>query len=100
MVTRFKLWFCFKGLLICISKNADSDKYVHCGYVVGFNSHEEFSLFDGSKGENVIIFGVDMSSSVHIDNKKKDMLIRSIGPTQESDDITLSAKAQYSINFS
>ena len=31
----------------------------------------EFSLSDGSVGKNVIIFGVDMSSSVHIDNKEK-----------------------------
>ena len=30
---------------------------------------------DGSVGENVIIFGVDMSSSVQINNNKKDILI-------------------------
>ena len=28
-----------------------------------------------SMGKNVIIFGADMSSSVHIDNKNKDILI-------------------------
>ena len=33
-------------------------------------------------GENVIIFGVDMSSSLHIDNKNKDILILVEGPTQ------------------
>ena len=33
-------------------------------------------------GENVIIFGVDMSSYVHVDNKKKDILILAEGPTQ------------------
>ena len=26
-------------------------------------------------GKNAIIFGTDMSSSVHIDNKKKDILV-------------------------
>ena len=31
------------------------------------------SLPDGSMGKNVIIFGVDMSSSVHIDNKEKNI---------------------------
>ena len=41
-----------------------------------------------------------MSSSVHINNKKKDILILGIGPTQLSDDTTLTAEAQYSINFS
>ena len=41
-----------------------------------------------------------MSSSVHIDNKKKDTLIVGIGPMQGLDDTTLSAEAQYSIDFS
>ena len=37
-------------------------------------------------GKNVIIFGADMSSSVHIDNRNKDILILSEGPTQGLDD--------------
>ena len=41
-----------------------------------------------------------MSSSVHIDNKKKDILIPGKGPAQEVDDTTLTAEAQYLINFS
>ena len=41
-----------------------------------------------------------MSSSVHIGNKNKDVLILGFGPTQALDDITLTAEAQYSINFS
>ena len=32
--------------------------------------------------QNVIIFGADMSSSAHVDNKKKDILILGVGPTQ------------------
>ena len=36
--------------------------------------------------KNVIIFGVDMSSSVHIDNKNKDILIVSEGPRQGLND--------------
>ena len=83
-----------------ITKNADPDKYVYTCYGIGFDSRSEFSLPDGSMGKNIIIFGVDMSSSVHIDNKKKDILILGIGPTQGLDDTTLTAKAQYSINFS
>ena len=31
--------------------------------------------------KNVIIFGADMSSSVHIDDKRKDALILGEGPT-------------------
>ena len=41
-----------------------------------------------------------MSSSVHIDNKNKDIFILGEGPTQGLDDTTLTAEAQYSINFS
>ena len=41
-----------------------------------------------------------MSSSVHIDNKIKDILFLGKGLTQELDDSTLTAEAQYSINLS
>ena len=46
-------------------------KYIFSGYGIGFDSHSEISLPDGCVGKNVIIFGVDMNSLVHIDNKKK-----------------------------
>ena len=42
---------------------------------------------------NVIIFGADMSSSLHVDNKNKDILILDINDT------TLTAEAKYSISF-
>ena len=52
------------------------------------------SLFtDGSKGKNVINFGADMCSSVHIDNKAKESLILGEGPTQGLDDSSLTARA-------
>ena len=50
-------------------------------------------------GKDVIIFGPDMSSSIHIDNKNKDILILDEVPTQGLDDITLTAGAKYLINF-
>ena len=37
------------------------------------------SIFNG---KNVINFGTDMSSSVHVDNKNKNILIIGQGPTQ------------------
>ena len=60
----------------------------------------EFSLPNGSVGKNVFILRIGMSSSVHIDNKKKDVLVLGKGPTQELDDTKLLAEAHYSINFS
>ena len=41
-----------------------------------------------------------MSSSVHIDNKTKDILIIGEGPTQGLDNTTLTAEAEYSIIYS
>ena len=54
-----------------LTKNADLNKYKYRGYSIGFDSRSKFSLPDGSMGKNVIIFGVDMSSSVLIDNKAR-----------------------------
>ena len=48
--------------------------------------------------QNVLIFGVDMSFSAHIDNKKKDILVLGIGPTQGLEH-TLTAEKMYSVNF-
>ena len=76
-----------------ITKNADPDKSVYTDYGTGFDSCSEFSLPDGSAGKNFIIFGVHMSSSVHVNNEKKFR-------TQELDDALLTAEAQYSFNFS
>ena len=41
-----------------------------------------FSFPTGGFGKNVIVFGADISSSVHIDNKKRDISIFGKGPTQ------------------
>ena len=83
-----------------LAKNADPDKYVYTGYGTGFDSRSVFLLPDSSMGKNAITFGADMSSSLHIDNKKKDILVLGFGPTQGLDDTSLTEEAQYSINFS
>ena len=79
--TNFTLGGCMFGG-VKLTKNADPDKYSYSGYGIGFNSRGEYSLPDGSVGKNNIIFVVDMSSSVHIDNRGKDILILGKGPTQ------------------
>ena len=74
--------------ILKLTKNADPDKYKCSGYGIGFNSRSEFLFIDGSFGKNVIIFWADINSSVHIDNKNKDILILGEGPIQELDDTT------------
>ena len=83
-----------------LTKTSDPDKYSYSGCGIGFDPRSEFSLPRGSIGENFIIFGVDMSSSVHIDNAGKAILVFRKGPTPGLDDTMLKAEAQYSINFS
>ena len=43
----------------------------------------------------MVTWVVDISSSVHTDNKGKDILIFVIRPTQGLDDTTLTTEAQY-----
>ena len=92
--TDFTLGNCLFGS-VKLTKNSDLDtdlgKYKYSGYSIGFDSRSEFPISDDTKGKNVVIFGVDMSSSVHVDNKGKDILILGEGPTQGLDDTTLTA---------
>ena len=64
-----------------MTKNIDIDKYKHSRCGTGFDRKGEF-WFGDEVARNVIIFGVDMSSSTKIDNRKKDFLILGKGPTQ------------------
>ena len=63
-----------------------------------FSFLKSFSFPGTGLGRNVIIFGVDMRSSIKIDNRKKDILILAKGPTQGLE-YTLTAEKMYSINF-
>ena len=65
-----------------MTKNADIEKYKYCGYGIGFNRRSSFSFPSGGFDQNVLIFGADMSTSIHVDNKKKDILVPGRGPTQ------------------
>ena len=85
---------------VSVTKNADNDidKYKYSGYGIGFDRHGKFSV-GNVFGKNCIIFGVDMRSSVHVDNNKKDILILGKGATQGLDSTTLTAEKLYKINF-
>ena len=83
---------------ITLTKNADIDKYEYSGYGIGFDRRSSF-LFPGDGfGQNVLIFGANMSSSTHVDNNKKDILVLRKGPTQRLEH-TLTAEKMHSINF-
>ena len=65
----------------------------YSGYDIGFGRKGFYSIGD-EICRNVIIFGGDMSSSQHIDNKKKQILILGKGPTQGLEH-TLTAEKLY-----
>ena len=58
-----------------LTKNLDIDKYKYSGYGIGFDSSGTFSDPSGGDGRNVVIFGADMSSSVHANNKTRIILV-------------------------
>ena len=80
-------------MLILIGKNIlDLVLVLHIDRPVSFS-------FPGiGLGRSVIIFGADMSSSLHVGNKKKYILISGKGPTQGLEH-TLTTEKMYSINF-
>ena len=65
-----------------LTKNADIEKYEYSGYTIGFDRRSSFSFPSSRFGQDVLIFGVDMSSFAHIDNTTKDILVLGKGPTQ------------------
>ena len=80
-----------------LTKHVGVDQYKYPGYGIGFGRKGSFSI-GNEVGRNVIIFGVDMGLSPHIDNKKKDILILGKGPT-EGLQHTRTAEKLYSIIF-
>ena len=75
-----------------LTKNADIDKYKYSRYGIGFDRRETFSFPTCGFECNVIFFGVELSSSVHVDNDKKDIPVLGEGPTQGLDGNTLTAE--------
>ena len=83
---------------VTLTKNADIEKYKYSGYGIRFDRRSGFSVPNGGFGQNILIFGADMSSSIHIDNKKKDILVLGRGPTQGLESY-LTVEKMYSVNF-
>ena len=82
-----------------ITKNTDIDKSRFSGYGIGFDSKGIFVFPNGECACIVILFGTDMSSFVHVDNTKKDILIFGEGATQGLDGTILTAEESIRINF-
>ena len=81
-----------------MTKNADIDKNKYSGNGTGFDRHGSFS-FNNGICRNVVIFGVNMSLSIHVDNKGKCILILGKDLTQGFGEHSLNAETFYLVNF-
>ena len=61
-------------------KNSDKENHVDRGYGIAVDGKGEWS-FGNDYAKNVVIFGVDNSSSPHTDNQKTEFLILDEGDT-------------------
>ena len=83
---------------VSLTKHIDIDQYKCSGYGVGFDRRGEFSFGNGY-GRNVIIFGADMSSSIHATNKTQNILFLGRAFAQGLANTTIYAEKLYSVNF-
>ena len=74
-----------------LTKHIDIDEYKNSRYDIGFDRKRNFSVGNGFC-RNCITFGAVMSSSVHVDNKKEDILILGEGHAPGSDGTILTAE--------
>ena len=58
---------------VSLTKHVDIDQCKYSGYGIGFDRRKQFSFGNGF-GRNVIIFEADMISSVHANNRTKNIL--------------------------
>ena len=82
-----------------IVKNSDKSKYVNSGYGIAFDGKENWNFGNDFAG-NVIIFGVDNSSSSHTDNRKNNFLVLREGATFDINGKFGASEKRFSINFS
>ena len=84
---------------VSLAKHVDIDPCKYFGYGIGFDRKGEF-LFGNGSGRNAVISGAGMSSSVHANNKTKNILVLGKDFIQGLDNTKIYAEKLYSVNFS
>ena len=75
-------------------------KYSYSDYGIAFDAKGTFLHPTGSFGNSVIIFGADMSSSAHSNNRANNILVPGKDFIQEINGTTIYAEKMYSVNLS
>ena len=98
-ISRFPiLEICLFGA-VSLTKHVDIDQYKCSGYGIVFDRKGEFSFDSNGFGRNVVIWGADISSSVHANNRAKNILVPGKDFIQGLDNTIIYAGKLYSINF-
>ena len=74
-------------------------KFTYNDQEIEFDGEGSWS-FDNDFARNVVIFGVNNSSSYHTDNQNNNFLVLAEGPTQGINDSIGAAAEKININFS
>ena len=89
-----------------ITKNTDTSKYDYKGYGICFDEGSEFARTITESGHahttdvrNILIFGADMSFSIHKTNKANHIYVMGTGLTQGIHDTMLYAEKNFYRNF-
>ena len=59
---------------ITLTRNNDPNKYGYSGFGIGFDAPSQFLWSESSRGKNVVFVGADMSLTLHVADKCKDLL--------------------------
>ena len=79
--------------------NADKNKFTCNGQEIEFDRKDIWN-YENDFARNVLIFGVDNTSSSHTDNQKNNFVVLGEGPTKDMRDRAGAAEKKISINFS
>ena len=96
-INNFTIKNCLFGT-VKLERNAIKSKFTYNGRGIAFDGEGSWS-FGNDFARNVVVFGVDNSSSSHTDNRKHNFLVLGEGPTQGIDDSTGSAGKKIVLNL-
>ena len=97
LLDNFKFKNCLFGATNTI-KNSDKEKWVYSGYGIAFNGRD-LCNFGNDLARNVVIFGVDNSTSTHADTGKNNFLMIGVGPTYSINGSFGLPEKEFSINY-
>ena len=82
-----------------LKRNADKSKFTYNGREIAFDG-KGVRNFGNYFARNIVIIGVDNTSSSYADNETNDFLVLGGGPTEGINDRVGATEKKFSVNFS